>query len=385
MPPSLIHEGGDTRKDLLRALAMPFQLTTLLFVALTSVLLGFFISGDLIRLVVSLAAMWLLLVWLTQYALHLIDDAANGEHQSAAASVEMATAFLDARAWVHPAMAVGIAVALYFNPDWPRLPVLIAAALFFPASLGACAISGHALHALHPGRIAGVMFGLGVWYPVVVAFTLGCALVGMLVAQQLESRILIVATVEMLLLLVYAGIGGVLYVRRRELDFEPRKSPERVARRVEDDRHADRQRFVDELYGDLRVRESAKAAAKVTTWLRETKPEHLKGDLHALLQAGAGWNEPRAYPQMLRALLPVLLEMKQPALAFSLVEAGLAAAPTFAPAAEAEALVMIRYAQQTGRRRAARTLLENYLGAKGAPAPSAAMQALRATVMGEAG
>jgi hypothetical protein len=380
MPTTLIHEGGSTGKDLLRALAMPFQLSTLLFVALTSVLLGIFIGGDLIRLVLCLAAIWLLLVWLTQYALHLIDDAANGEREAQTASVEMATAFLDARAWVHPVLAVGATVALYLNPDWPRLPVLIAAALFFPASLGACAISGHALDALHPGRIARVVKGLGLWYPLVVAFVLACALLGMLVARQLESKILIVATVEMLLLLVYAGIGGVLYVRRRELDFEPRRSPEAIARRVEDDRHAERQRFIDEIYGALRVRETARAATSVTRWLQEARPEHLKGDLHALLQAGTGWNEPRAYPQLLRGLIPVLLEMKQPALAFSLVEAGLAAAPNFAPAAEAEALVMIRYAQQTGRRRAARALLENFLGANGAAAPSAAMQALRASV-----
>jgi hypothetical protein len=371
-------------RDLARCLAMPFQLQSLLFVVLTAVPLGFFIGGDLIRLVASVAAIWLLLVWLTQYALHIIDDAANGVREAQTASVEMATAFVDARAWVHPTLAVIITVALYFNPAWPHLPVLLGAALVFPASLGACAMTGHASHALHPGEIARAMRGLGVFYPLVVAFVLGCSLLGLLAAQRLESMVLIVAVIEMLLLVVYAGIGGALYLRRHQLGFEPRISPERIAERQESERQAERQRFVDELYKDLRVRESARAAGNAARWLRASSPEHLKGDLHAILEAGRRWSEPREYPRMLRGLIPVMLEMKQPALAFSLVEAGLASTPEFAPAAEAEALQLVRYAQHTGRRRAARQLLENFLGANSAAPPSAQLLALKSAMDDEA-
>jgi len=370
----------DTRNDLpdlLRALSMPFQLASLLFVALTSVLLGTFIGGDLIRLVVSIAAIWLILVWLTQYALHLIDDAANGVRESRAASVEMASAFLDARAWVHPALAVAVGVALYFHPEWPRLPALAFAALLFPASLGACAITGHALDAVHPGELARVMRGLGLWYPATVLFVLGCALLGLFISRHAASTILIVASAELLLLLVYAGIGGVLYVRRRELGFEPRQSPERIAQREEQARHLVRQQFIDGLYKDLRVHEAARATRDAARWLQEAKPEHLKSDLHALLQAGKHWTEPREYPRLLRGLIPVLLEMKQPGLALNLADAGLAATPAFAPAAEAETLALIRYAQQTGRRRLARTLLDNYLQATPAPQPSAELRAMQ--------
>jgi hypothetical protein len=381
----VIQDTGHDLRDLMRCLAMPFQLQSLIFVALTSLLLGFFIGGDLVRLVVSVATIWLLLVWLTQYALHIIDDAANGVRESQTASVEMATAFLDARAWIHPALAVAIGVALYFNPDWPRLPVLLVAAAIFPGSLGACAMTGHALHALHPGEIARVMRGLGVFYPLAVAFVLGCALLGVLIVQSTQSMYLIVATIEMLLLLVYAGLGGALYLRRRELGFEPRLSPERTAERVESERHAERQRFVDELYKDLRVRESARAAGNAERWLRASRPEHLKGDLHAILEAGRKWSEPREYPRMLRGLIPVMLEMKQPALAFSLVEAGLAAAPDFAPAAEAEALQLVRYAQHTGRKRAARQVLGNFLVATSASPPSAQLLALKSAMEDEPG
>jgi len=359
--PIAVEYTGNDWSELLRALAMPFQLASLLFVLLTSVVLGFFIGGDLVRLVVSIASILLMLVWLTQYALHLIDDVANGVRESRAASVEMATAFLDARAWVHPALAVGLAVLLYLKPEVPVLPVLAGAALLFPASIGACAITGHALDALNPVELARVMRGFGIWYPLVVAFVLGCAVLGWLAARGLGSMILIIAAIEMLLLLIYAGIGGVLFVRRRELGFEPRQSPERIAQREEQERRDTRQHFVDGLYKDLRVRESARAVASATRWLRESTPQHLKGDVHAIVQAGVQWNEPREYPRFLRGLLPVLLEMKQPMLAMSIVDAGLACVSGFAPAGEAETVALVNYAQHTGRRRVEQALLRKLL------------------------
>jgi hypothetical protein len=131
------------------------------------------------------------------------------------------------------------------------------------------------------------------------------------------------------------------------------------------------------------VREPARAAGNAARWLRASKPEHLKADLHAILEAGRAWSEPREYPRMLRGLIPHLLEMKQPALAFSLVEAGLAKAADFAPATEAETVQLIRYAQHTGRRRAARQVLENYLGAKSSAPPGEALLALKSAMEGE--
>jgi hypothetical protein len=197
-----------------------------------------------------------------------------------------------------------------------------------------------------------------------------------LLAQRLSSMILIVAAVEMLLFLAYSAIGGVLYVRRRDLGFEPRQSPERIAQREEEERRGVRQQFVDGLYKDLRVRESSRAATSAARWLREARPEQLKGDLHAILQAGIQWNEPREYPRFLRGLLPVLLELKQPMLAMSIVDAGLAAAGGFAPATEAETVTLVNYAQHTGRRRVAQTLLDNYLKSIPAGEPGDALRDL---------
>lgn len=367
----------DDLRDLLRALAMPFQLAPLLFVGMSSVLLGLFLGGDLIRLVICLMAIFLLLGWLTHYALALIDDAANGVRDSQAASVEMAGFFEDARAWVHPAMAVAACVLLYLNPQWPRLPVLAGAALFLPASLGAAALSGRALDALNPVAMARVIRGLGPWYPMVVVFMLACIGLALAITRITGSLMLIVAAIEILLLLGYAGIGGVLYMRRHELDFEPRRSPEREADNLEAERVATRQRFIDTLYQDLRVREAARAQMAAARWLRAVEARHLPGDFAAILAAGTRWNEPREYPRLLRGLLPVLLDLRQPALALQAAEAGIALAPEFCAETEPHTVELVSYALQTGRRRAAARLLENYLRRKGDTAPGPQLLALR--------
>src|SRR5262245_18743377 len=96
--------------DLLKVLAMPFQVGSLLFVAASSLVLGLVLSmgGNLLTTaLLSLFVIWTMLVWLTNYALRLIDDAANGVRESSAASAEMMTnPYLDSRCWVHPLLAL---------------------------------------------------------------------------------------------------------------------------------------------------------------------------------------------------------------------------------------------------------------------------------------
>ncbi len=153
--------------NVLKVLAMPFQLASLLFVATSSLLLGLILSmanGLLMTVVLSLFAIWLMLIWLTNYALRLIDDAANGVREAKAASAEMlADPYLDSRCWVHPLLAVALGAMYYLHPQWPAWPTLLAVTLVFPASISACVLSGHARDALNPLMMLRVVRGLGVW------------------------------------------------------------------------------------------------------------------------------------------------------------------------------------------------------------------------------
>jgi hypothetical protein len=321
---------------------------------------------------VALLAIFLLLVWLTQYAFKLIDDAANGAQETAAATAEMLSAFEDPRCWVHPALAAGVSIALFLRPEIPRWPVLAACALLLPVSLGAIAISGRARDAVNPFALVRVLQGLGAWYLLAVLFLALCVVTGLLVARSGMWSVLRFATLELLVLLGYAFIGGVVYMRRLDLGFEPRMSPERAEMRVDGERLAERQRLIDGLYRDLRVREPARAIANAQQWLAACSPQQLPGDVHAILAAALQWTEPRGLQLLLRSLIPQLQQMRQPGLAFAAVEAGLAAAPTFSPEQEHDAITAIRFAMQTGRKRIAATLLTNFMGSsayKGPPGP----------------
>jgi hypothetical protein len=355
--------------ELLKVLAMPFQMASLLFVAVTSLLLGLLhwlgasLGGSLLTTsILSLFAMYLMLVWLTNYAFHLIDDAANGVREARVASVEMMqNPFLDSRTWVHPFIALALGVMHYVRPQWPAWPTLVFGALFFPASIGACAISSHARDALNPLMMLRVVRGLGAWYTLLVALVAGCVLLGVMLAHLLSIGVVLIASLQLLVLLVYAVIGGALFERRLELGFEPRISPERAAQRVEAERQNRRQQFIDGLYKDLRVRETPRAVANARQWLGAAQPQELAVDLHAILAAGRSWMELREYPRLLQGLLTVLLELKQPGLACAVAETGLAAFPAFGPSREDHAVALARYALDTGRRRTAMRLLENYL------------------------
>jgi hypothetical protein len=374
--------------ELLKVLAMPFQLASLLFVAITSGLLGLLLSlggATMVTLVVSAHAGWLMLVWLTNYALQMIDDAANGHREARTASIEMMhNPFLDARCWLHPGIAAALAITHYLRPEWPVWPALVAAAALFPASIGACAMSGLARDALNPVAVFNVVRGLGPWYLLLVLFVSGCALVGVLLVRHLQPGMVLFASGQLLVLLVYAAIGGAMYQRRLELGFEPIVSPERKADVEDAERVERRQQFIDGVYKDLRVREAKRATANVTDWLRNAPQRAVSGDVQAILVAGRGWNlPPREYPRFLRDLLPTLLALRQPAAAWSLVEAGLAAAPEFAPADEPTAVAIIQYALQSGRRRAAAQLLENFLKREGAAPAGPELSALRVKLQPE--
>ncbi len=353
--------------ELLKALSLPFQLTNLLFVALTSLFLAMIHSIPGIFAMLGLPAACLITIWQTQYAFKLIDDAANGVKESATASVDQLSPWGDMRCWVHPVLGLGIAILLMTQPGIPLWPVLLAAAVLFPASLGAIAMTGHAMDALNPLMMARVVRGLGYYYPLAVLWTVLCVGLGWLVSRMRLWEALHLALLQLLLLLVYACIGGAIFIRRLELGFEPLVSPEREQERGERQHTARRQEMIDGLFRAVRARRHSDAVTSVRLWIEQATPRQLPGDVQAILEAGARWSEPRGFALLLRGLVPQLLSLRQPGLAFAAVEAALAAAPSFTPEQESDAVAMTRYALQTGRKRLAATLLANYMSSAREP------------------
>jgi hypothetical protein len=345
---------------LLRAMAFPLHMSSVLFVAMTSLLLAIVLRGDNPAIIMAMLPVYMLMVWLTQFAFTMIDDVANGRREAATATLEMLSPFGDPRCWVHPAIAAAIALTLFFQPQLPRAPILVAAWLLFPASIGAIAVSSRILDALNPVAMWQVVRGLGPWYLLLLGATLLAAGLVVWILQSELAKVLRYGLCQLVLLEVYALVGGTLHLRRLQLGFEPVASPERELMQEEVDRQLQRQRVLDDVYGKLRVRETAKAVAAAREWLEPLPPIELQRDVLAMLEASRSWGEPRAFGNLAQGLLRPLLSVRQPAMALATAEEALRQAANFAPQMEADVVELARYALQTGRRKTARTLLQNF-------------------------
>lgn len=372
-------------KDLLPALALPFQLASLLFVTLTSLLLAVALLIPLplpgsARLVLGLFVLWVVLVWLTRYAFQMIDDAANGTREAAVATAEMVNPFGDPRCWMHPALALLALILHLLAPAWPIAATLVAAALLFPPSIAATAMSGNALDAVNPRAIAQVIAGFGPWYPLVVAGVLVIVMAGWLSLHWLGLGWLTVAGLELLLLLAYALIGGAVHARRIELGFAARVSPEREAERLALARDNRRQRMIDGVYVALRGRDTARALNDVRHWFADAQPTDIPGDTREIIATGLMWNEPRGFASLMRGLAALLLERGQVAPAFAAAQAGLATEPDFAPEDALTTAALAEYGRSTGQRRTGLRLLDNFEAARPCAPPSTQLKALRASL-----
>ena len=351
---------GSNHMTLLRAMAFPLHMSSVLFIAISSFILALITRGQGAAILMSILPIYMMLVWLTQFAFTMIDDVANGRREAATATVEMLSPFGDPRCWVHPALAALLAILLFWLPQIPHAPVLIAAWLLFPASIGAIAVSSRVFDALNPVAMWQVIRGLGPYYVLLLVATLVAGAVGAWVAQSGLWSVARFALCELILLEVYALIGGTLHRRRLELGFEPVSNPERELEQEESDRKLRRQKVFDDVYRKLRVRETPKAIAAAWEWFGSLPNIELQRDVAALLEASRSWSEPRAFGNFAQGLVTHLLATRQPGLALATAEEATRQAPAFAPAVESDAVELARYAMQTGRRSTARALLQNF-------------------------
>jgi hypothetical protein len=359
-----------------RALTLPFQLTSLLFVGISALLLGLlFTFGSLLSPLVALGT-YVLLSWLNKYAFALLEQCANGATVMPVASVEMLGLFGDWRSWVHPLLALAVWLAIRFAPALSA-PILMVAVAFAPASIGALGMSHNPLEAINPLSWWRVMRGLGGYYLLLI---LACVIAAVLVyglALLPLWQALRHAGMGLVALCLYALIGGVLHERRLQLGFEPRHSPERVAVRLDAERLARRQKMIDAVYTPVRVADYARAALPLQQWFANVDEKYLAGDLDAVVAQASVWPERRGLATVARTLISHLLLNHKPTLAVEIAESVLKQIPDFALGTEAETIVLAQSAKLTGRRRLAILVLDTLQRATPDAKPSEAVVALR--------
>jgi hypothetical protein len=345
---------------LLRALSMPFHLTSLLFVGVVATLLALLLSAAGPMVLIAYLGTFILVSWLNKYAFAQLEQAANGVGDAPVASLEMLGPFGGVRPWVHPVLAAGVLFLMGIVPAPGRVAVGVASSLLLPASLGALAMTHRVLDAINPLALWRVIVGMGWTYLLLVAAVAVVALccAG---AQALPLWAVIrYAVLALLLLCLYTLIGGALYVRRLELGFAPRVSPERSAEKVEADYARRRQLMMDELYRVVQVRDGVRAGEVLKRWLVESGEHNLHADVPAIVGQAMQFPERRGLATVARTLISHLMQIGRMSLALTVMETVSPVATDFTPASEAEVVALARYAALAGQRSQARAMIERW-------------------------
>jgi hypothetical protein len=238
---------------LFRYLLLPARPAGLMLIAVLT--LGFAFSGSAGTFGLPMFAV--LASSLCMYSFVLVEHVAHGAHEPPVLALDMVNPVSEQR----PLLQLGIiaAVWLAIRALSAHIGALATAALeglalaALPACVAVLAIADSFWHAINPLALWHVVRALGTSYLLIVGVAL---LAGFGLAALAGTGVL--ASWELYALGIYgwlalfALIGGALFEHRSGLGHEAMHAPERVAQRLQAQLDAERDRFVDRLFGQSR-------------------------------------------------------------------------------------------------------------------------------------
>jgi hypothetical protein len=337
--------------DLLRVLLVPFRPTSLLLVGIFSLLLTFCLSAGFYGL---FAAMFLL-IWVFKYCYVLIEHLADGASEPPVMDVDMLSPF-ETRPWIQVALLFGAAWVCYRIGGHAGLTLGIALVAVFPATVAILGFGESPLQAVNPVTWFRVMRGLGPYY-----LGLLLALVVFGAIAWLLGRLPLWTLVEYTILLwcvvaFYSLVGACIFVRRRQLGYEPSRSPERKAAREEVERVKLRAKMVDDVFQLVRIGKHVDATAPLAKWLRETEAEHAAKDAYHLAEQALKWETPAALNPIGSTLIRHLMRFGRPDAALAVFEIIRTRAPNFTMDSVNDLRTLAEYAESMGREALAQSM-----------------------------
>jgi len=355
--------------ETLKYLLVPLRGASFILIVLFSFLLLIAAKGGLLGLPLAL----LLLSWFFKYGFALLDKVADGVNEPPVLSYEMVNPANESR----PLGLLVIVGAFYLLTGMlesslgsDTVTVLRAIGLLLvPAIVMVQAMEGF-VESLDPSRLLQIIVRVPGSYVFVLALLAGSwwlatSLVTWLPEAELPLSVSIpLSHVVRLAILMYAWlasfamIGGVLYVRRAELDFEPSHSPERAAEKAERERQRDVDQLIDRVFAEWR------GGAYGNAW--HTIEKHLSSsprpgeELQLLFQRASLWPDRRLAYRLAQELIPQLLAARRTGDALNVVRAQLQADAKFKPLKAEDTIKLIELARDAGDRRTARMLLAEF-------------------------
>jgi hypothetical protein len=355
--------------ETLKYLLIPLRSASIILIVLFSFLLLVAATGGLIGLPLAM----IILSWFFKYGFAVLDQVADGKNEPPVLSYEMINPANESRplglmlivgsfylltgmlqSWVgHDAVTVIRAIGL----------------LLVPAIIMVQVLDGF-MESLNPIKLLQIVIRVPDSYVLILALLAGAwwlanVLVVWLPAAELPLSIAIpfsdVFRIGILMyawLASFAMIGGVLYVRREQLGFEPSHSPERSAAKAEKEREREIDRLIDRIFAEWR------GGAYGNAW--RTIEKHLAGserpsdELQALFQRASQWPDHRLAHRLAQELIPHLLAARRTGDALKVARAQLKADVNFRPLKSEDTIKLIELARDGGDRHTARLLLAGF-------------------------
>jgi hypothetical protein len=337
--------------DLSRVLVVPFHATNLIMVGIFALLLTFCLSAGFYGL---FAAMFLL-IWFFKYCYVLVEHLADGAPEPPVMDVDMLSPF-ETRPWIQGALLFGGAWLCHRIGGNAGLVLGLVLLAIFPATVAILGFGEHAWQAVNPVSWMRVMRGLGPYY-VALLFALGVVAAIAWLFARLPLWSLIENAVELWCVVAfYSLVGASIYMRRRQLGYEPSRSPERAAARAEAERLKLRARMVDDVFQLVRIGKHVDATAPLAQWLRDIEPEHAAKDSYHLAEQALKWETPAALNPIGSTLIRHLMRFGRPDAALAVFETIRTRAPNFTMDSANDLRTLADYAESTGREALAQSM-----------------------------
>jgi len=330
--------------DQLRVLLVPFHATSLMLVAIFSVLITIFGYAGFYGLIGQL----ILNIWVFKYCYALIEHLADGDLEPPVMSTDMLSPF-EIRPWVQ----LGIVIAGFMLCQALGVPagifVGVVLLALLPASIAVLGIGEPFYQTANPLLLWRLIRGLGPYYlallaaiPVYVGLPY---LAWRLGAWSLAQNALILLCE----ISFFALIGGSLYLRRHQLGFEPRRSPERTAAREEAERVKLRARMIDDVFQQVRIGKHIEATRPLAKWLSGLDGATAALDAQYLIGQALGWDSVAGLNTLASTVIRHLLRAGRPDAALAIFEKLRQRSPALTLDSADDLRMLAEFAENAGR------------------------------------
>ena len=330
--------------DLLRVILVPFHATSLILIAVFSVLFTIFDFGGLYGIIASLITQ----IWVVKYCYVLIEHIADGAQEPPVMSTDMLSPF-EIRPWVQIAIIVAGAMLCMKIGGTAGLVLGSVLLALLPASIAVLGVGEPFYQAINPVMLLRLVRGLGPYYLyILVSIPVYVGILQLL--RVLDVWNLVFHAAGLVCEISFFGlIGGCLYLRRHELGMEPSRSPERTAAREEAERVKVRAQMLDEVFQQARIGRFVEATRPLAKWLSSLDGDTATRDAQYVASQVIGWQMPACLNTIGSTLIRHLLRAGRPEVALSVFERLREQSPALTLDSPDDLRVLIDFAEDAGR------------------------------------